>query len=222
MKNLNLIKRAGLAGIAGAVVGALIVWFFLQQSFWKWILVSALCGLVAGLLWPIGYSIIIRLRVEDWRVEQIEIQGIKFTSSGMQRRVAWRLFVEIATRIATQPVEEEAGDDGVALTSLYQLFQVTRKALTEMEPTPNAIGPTVETYAMDMLNRDLRPFLSKWHPKWDQFAKTGTGEWPLHAEFRRELANVQREIRRRAHGLAELAGVKNVDRFFPAPPQTQA
>lgn len=219
MKNINLIKRAVVAGIAGAVVGAIIVWFFAQQSFWKWILVSAVCGIIAGLLWPIGYALVIRLRVEDWRVEQIEIQGIKFSASGMQRRVAWRLFVEIATRVATQPVEEESGDDGVALTSLYQLFQVTRKALTEMEPTPDTTGPTVETYAMDMLNRDLRPFLSKWHPKWDQFAKTGTGAWPLHAEFRRELADIQREITRRAHGLAELAGVQNVDRFFPSPPQ---
>ncbi|HET8670273.1 MAG TPA: hypothetical protein VFM05_06465, partial [Candidatus Saccharimonadales bacterium] len=171
-----------------------------------------------GLLWPVYKSIVIRLRVEDWRLEEVEISGVKFTSGGTQRRVAWRLFVEMTTRIATQPMQDHLGHDGAALASLHHLFGLTREVLAEMEPTPTASGETIETYALDMLNSDLRPFLSKWHPVWDEFDKNGDKgtTWPRQAEFRTELKALQGRIETRARGLAQIAGVKNVDRFFPA------
>ncbi len=215
MTNLSIFKRIVCGAIAGGIIGSIIFWLVARPSLWKWIILSTVAGIFFGLMWPLGRSVVIRLRIEDWRLEQVEIQGIRFTSAGMQRRVAWRLFVEMATRIATQPMAEEEGDDGIALSSLYELFQLTRKALAEMEPTPSATGDTVETFALDMLNSDLRPFLSKWHPLWDVYVKTGKNEeWSAHTQFREELAILQRRIEMRARGLAELARVKNVERFF--------
>src|SRR6266404_2955407 len=170
MSRLRL-KHLAIGGIGGGLVGIVVLLFLGNPARWKWALVGIVAGAVIGWLWPMCQSIVIRLRVEDWRLEQVEIQGVRFTSAGMQRRVAWRLFVEMTTRIATQPMEDEAGDDGVALQSLCDLFQVTRKAIAEMEPTPTASGETVETYALDILNSDLRPFLSKWHPMWDEFVE---------------------------------------------------
>ena len=215
MVKAEIVKRIVPGAICGGIVGTLVFWFVKYPSLWKWILVSALIGVLIALMWPLGRSVVIRFRIEDWRLEQVEIQGIRFTSAGLQRRVAWRLFVEMATRIATQPMSEEEGDDGVALTSLHDLFQLTRKAIAEMEPTPYATGDTVETFALDMLNSDLRPFLSKWHPQWDEFVKSKTSDsWPPHTEFRRELAILQKRIEIRARGLAELARVKNIERFL--------
>src|SRR5260370_14059630 len=217
MRNVELIKRIVAGGMAGGVLGTAVNWIVGYQSSVKWVVLSGATGIVVGLLWPVGRSVVIRLRIEDWRLEQVEIQGLKFISSGMQRRVAWNLFVQISTRIATQPMPEDSGDDGVALTSLYELFQLTRKTISEMEPTPTATGETVETYALDMLNSDLRPFLSKWHPRWDSFLKsrvTSDTNWSMHTEFRVDLRQLQQQITKRARGLAEIAGVKNVDRFF--------
>lgn len=215
MTNLSVFKRIASGAIAGGIIGSIIFWFVAHPSIWKWILLSTIGGIFFGLMWPLGRSVVIRFRVEDWRLEQVEIQGIRFTSAGLQRRVAWRLFVEMTTRIATQPIAEEEGNDGIALSSLYELFQFARKTLGEMEPTPGATGDTVETFALDMLNSDLRPFLSKWHPKWDDFVKSEKNDgWPLHAQFRDELAILQKQIEIRARGLAELARVKNIDRFF--------
>ena len=211
----EIVKRIVPGAICGGIVGTLVFWFIKYPSLWKWILASAFIGVFLALMWPLGRSVVIRFRIEDWRLEQVEIQGIRFTSAGLQRRVAWKLFVEMATRIATQPMSEEEGNDGIALKSLYELFQLTRQAVAEMEPTPNATGDTVETFALDMLNSDLRPFLSKWHPKWDDFVKNKSSDgWALHAQFRDELTMLQRRIETRARGLAELARVKNVDRFF--------
>ena len=89
MRNVEFIKRIVLGGLAGGVLGTAVYWIVGHQSSVKWIVLSAVIGVVVGLLWPVGRSVVIRLRVEDGRLEQVEVQGLKFTSSGMQRRVAW-------------------------------------------------------------------------------------------------------------------------------------
>lgn len=210
------LKRTAAAILAGAAIGAFLFWVFDNPTILKWIMLGAACGGVLGITWPIYKTLITRLHVDDWKLEEIEIQGLKFSTGGAQRRVAWRLFVEITTRISTQPMDENEGDDGVALASLYSLFQFTRKTVSEMEITQNATGETIETYALDMLNSDLRPFLSKWHPRWDVFAvgKKPSTEWPEHRDFREALQALQNKIEGRARGLAQIAGIKNTDRFF--------
>lgn len=203
--------------IAGGVLSILVLIFVGNTAKWKWTVVGVLLGSAVGLFWPVYKSIVIRLRVEDWRLEEVEISGVKFTSGGTQRRIAWRLFVEMTTRIATQPVQDHSGQDGAVLASLHHLFSLTRQVLAEMEPTPTASGETIETYALDMLNSDLRPFLAKWHPLWEEFDRNvdKSKAWPRQGEFRGELKALRSRIEVRARGLAQIAGVKNVDRFFP-------
>jgi len=214
-----LIKRVAIGIIIGAIAGTLIFLIATAPTFPQSIVVGVACGLVLAILWPSLQSLLIRLQLEEWRLEQVEIQGLKFISAGYQRRVAWRLFVEMATRISTQPLDDLVGDDGIALKSLYDLFRLTRTTISEMEPTRSASGNTVETYALDMLNADLRPFLSKWHPQWETHVSAAgekhSQEWELHKQFRSELSELQTKIEVRARGLATIAGLKNVDRFFP-------
>src|ERR1051325_8535077 len=107
------LNRSLIGGIAGGIFAAVLFWILHNPSMLKWIVLGVGCGVLVGTLWPVCHSFIIRLKVEDWRLEEIEIQGLKFTTAGMQRRVAWRLFVEMATRISTQPLSDEEGDDGV-------------------------------------------------------------------------------------------------------------
>ena len=42
---------------------------------------------------------------------------------------AWELYVEMLTRIVTQPLPSEAGDEKTALDSVYSLFSTTREIL---------------------------------------------------------------------------------------------
>src|SRR5882724_4258838 len=143
--NRDQIAIVSIGAVVGGIVGAVAHWVVSSSSTLAWVVVGGLIGIVVGLLWPVLRSFAIRHKIEDWHLEEVEIQGLKFTSAGAQRRVAWRLFVEITTRISTQPLSNEEGDDGIALKSLYDLFQLTRKAISEMEPTPVASGDTIET-----------------------------------------------------------------------------
>jgi hypothetical protein len=217
LPGIKSITAISFAGMAGSLVGTGVHWMEEEHAIWKAALIGGIAGMVVGSCWPTIRAFFRRLDLDDWRLEEVEIQGFKFTSAGAQRRVAWKLFVEMATRISTQPMQEQDGDDAAALKSLHDLFQLTRNAISEMEPTPGAAGNTVETYALEMLNADLRPFLAKWHPLLDDFhhQPIATREpRPLHGAFRVELKVLQSRIKERARGLGSLAGVSNVDRFF--------
>lgn len=208
----------GLAATVGGLSGVIVYWTLSIPSILAWMLSGALIGLCVGLAWPFLRSFALRHNINEWQLKEVDIQGLKFTSAGAQRRVAWRLFVEIVTRVSTQTLPDEDGDNGTALKSLHELFLFTRKMVSEMEPTPSATGDTVETFALDMLNSDLRHFLGKWQPVWDDFAKKSdvvSQDWPEHRRFREELRHLQAKIEGRARGLAEIAGLQNVDRFFP-------
>lgn len=82
-----------------------------------------------------------------------------------ERRAAWSIYVELATRIAVQPLGENEGLDREAINSLYSLFEVTRATLREAGPDVGASRDSVGGIAIAVLNRGLRPFLQKWHPE---------------------------------------------------------
>jgi hypothetical protein len=64
-----------------------------------------------------------------------------------------------------------------------------------------------------MLNRELRPFLSKWHPRLREFEKSHPDEpesaWPDNMTCRSELQAIQHHLGDFADGFAGLAGVPN-------------
>ena len=87
-----------------------------------------------------------------WQVDQTE------------RNAAWSLYVELITRIAVQPLENDKGLIREALNSLYSIFSTTREVLREAGPCVGASRQSVGGIAIAVLNYGLRPFLTKWHP----------------------------------------------------------
>jgi 8-oxo-dGTP pyrophosphatase MutT (NUDIX family) len=110
----------------------------------------------------------------------------------VQRRAAWKLYVELVTRIAVQKLGDDEGLLREALNSLYKIFEITRQILAEAGPDV-ARGPDPVTgwfsglgrefqyqvglksqpeddlqpfaaVAIKVLNEGLRPFTAKWHP----------------------------------------------------------
>ena len=222
MKNSAIIplsRRAILGTLLGASVGAFIFWLIQLQQIGFLIAVGAGAGALVASMWPILYSMWLRVHWDDWHLTEAELQGLKFTSAGSQRRAAWKLFVEVSTRIAAQPLSDAEGDDGKAISSLHELFRCTRDVVAQMEPTRIGKAETVETYALAMLNGDLRPFLSKWHPLWEAWRDANQSvpctNWQMHGEFRSDLRHLQPKIHGRAKGFAQIAGIPNIARFFP-------
>ncbi|MGY0007549.1 hypothetical protein [Micromonospora sp. I033] len=176
----------------------------------------ALCGTTAGGVGAVvasGYSRFFQLAEVTVTVPQFS--ELRFAVTRDNKQVAWRLFLEAVTRVSGQPLATGTGLLREALSSLYQLFGITREVLGQATPSARAPGrPTVEHLAIAMLNNELRPFLSKWHPRLRQWERSHPedleSEWPEDAECRAELAAMQRRLVRYVEGFGELAQVPSL------------
>ena len=116
---------------------------------------------------------------------------------------AWELYVEILTRVVTQPLPVETGDEETALDSVYSLFPITREVLRRRGR--RAINFT--KIAVPILNQIIRPFTAKWHGK--RLAGDLADE-DIRNEFRDELATLQEDLRNYNRMLAGIAGVEDL------------
>lgn len=116
---------------------------------------------------------------------------------------AWELYIEILTRIVTQPLPHESGDDKTALDSAYSLFPVTREILRRRGRSTMKFS----MIAIPVLNQIVRPFTTKWHRESLDGAFDDDGKC---REFRQELAALQDELRNYNRMLAEIAGVEDL------------
>lgn len=159
-----------------------------------------------------------------WRTVQLtevkimvpQVSELKFVVNNDARQVAWKLYIETVTRVSTQPLTDEEGFIREALTSLYGLFATTRDTLKASRPSvPVSGGQTVEYLAVTMLNHELRPFLSKWHPRLREFEKAHPdgreSAWADNMACRSELRQVQAHLVSYALGFARLAGVRDAE-----------
>lgn len=116
---------------------------------------------------------------------------------------AWQLYVEMLTRIVTQPLPADAGDEKTALDSVYSLFPTTREILQRHGRKAIQFSKV----AIPVLNQVVRPFTAKWHKEalagaFDDAAK--------RSEFREELEALQVDLRNYNRLLADIAGVEDL------------
>jgi hypothetical protein len=160
------------------------------------------------------------------QLEQAE-EGIYSEPTDMHKEVGWHIFVELVSRISTQPLNEDSGQLHEALESLYKLYDIIRKELTRLSPAPRTIsqkGETVESIAIGILNGQLRSFLSKWHPKlsaWESKQPEGEqihdeSKWPERDACRRELELTRLSILKDTKKLGELIGVRLLEEILPS------
>jgi hypothetical protein len=100
---------------------------------------------------------------------------------------------------------------GTAFAVFYSIFGITREILREAGPRvakgSNSIGPV----AIEILNKGLRPFTTKWHPRlldYEQKRPSGTSAlgyertWEHAQEMQQELADLQEQMKIYADVLA--------------------
>jgi hypothetical protein len=140
-----------------------------------------------------------------------------------ERKAAWEMYVELVTRIAVQELGPEEGLLREALSSLYSLFDTTRKILREYGPSiarPKEQATLSFGYlAVAILNSVLRPVLAKWHPLLLDYENTRPPavsaleherRWAQYADLRQELNQVRGVLTDYANLLAEVAGVPSL------------
>ena len=151
------------------------------------------------------------------------IGGVSVARTETQIRAAWALYVEFATRVATQPLEEGYGSAREALNSLHSLFEVTRTVLKSEGPSiaegPDSVGPL----AIRILNEGLRPFLGRWHTRLSAFETAqkisfqtqspgsesiiNESEWSDRADFFDALESLRLSLLSYVEALGMLAGL---------------
>lgn len=154
---------------------------------------------------------------------------IDFIADEVQQRAAWELYVELRTRIATQPLfskdketgtEEYVGLLREALDSLYRMFSITRDILRKAGPEVADGADSFGPLAIDILNEGLRPFTAKWHPLLLQYEEqrpedvdrvSWEARWEHEGAMREDLVELQRGIQQYAEVLAIISGAELID-----------
>lgn len=138
-----------------------------------------------------------------------------------EQLAAWRLLLQLGTRTTVTPLPDDQGSLVAALTSLYSLFEITRTILMEAGPDaaaerPNG-DPSLASIATWVLNQDIRPVLTKWHPELDGYMETKDPNmsslareraWPDGPALREELVELRQTLRNYLRLLGAAAGTK--------------
>jgi hypothetical protein len=163
-----------------------------------------------------GDTVKLRKWFEDVDLTKVKI-NLKFLEMEWEprepdREAAWELYVELLTRVVTQPLPPEHGDEKAALDSAYSLFPTTREILRRKGR--DCVGFT--RVAVPVLNQVVRPFTARWHRLLLQGALEDADGRTV---FRRELAELQADLRNYTRLLAEIAGVEDLTglQATPAP-----
>lgn len=127
----------------------------------------------------------------------------KFEPNDTDRAAAWDLYVELLTRITTQTLSKEDGDEKTALDSVFSLFQLTRATLKQHGSGCNEFAKL----AIPVLNQVIRPFTARWHKR---SLEGAFDKSELCDEFRAELASLQVILRSYTKALAEMASVEDL------------
>jgi len=145
--------------------------------------------------------------LKNWNLSGLKINLVflemEWQPQEKDREAAWELYIEMLTRIVTQPLPAEEGDEKAALDSVFALFGITREILKR-----NGRGCVqFSKIAVVVLNQVVRPFTAKWHKR----ALSGAfNDAPSRTEFRAELTTLQAILRNYTEALADIAQVEDL------------
>ena len=145
-----------------------------------------------------------------WNLDCIKLNlkfaEFEFSTTEDDQTAAWDMYVELITRVTTQPLTLSDGDETTALASVYSLFKITRTILKEKGRN----APSFTKIAVIILNQIIRPFTAKWHKKEIEGAFESSDECLV---FREELAELQNKLTNYSKMLADIAMVEDLTVF---------
>ena len=148
--------------------------------------------------------------LKKWDMSSLKINlkllEMEWSPKENDRNAAWELYIELLTRISTQYLEPEMGDEATAVESIHKLFDLTRCIIRNygrdcLEFTKIAVV---------VLNQIIRPFTTKWHRE----LLAGSFDDVERCElFRKELRHIQQDLRKYTKMLADMADVEDLTVF---------
>ncbi len=145
--------------------------------------------------------------LESWNMTSLKIKtpiaDMEWKPQEKDKEAAWDMYVELLTRITTQPLPDEHGSEISALESIHKLFDITRTILKSHGRGCNEFAKL----AIIILNQIIRPFTSKWH----KLSQENAFDDPNHCStFRQELKTIQNNLLTYTKMLADIADVEDL------------
>lgn len=130
----------------------------------------------------------------------------EFSPGNADKAAAWDLYIELLTRVTTQWLRPEDGEEQAALDSVHEIFPLTREILKRHGPGAGDFAKLV----IPTLNQIIRPFAASWHRRSlaEHFSE------PVECQkFREELLLLQSDLRSFSQALAAMAGVEDLTKL---------
>ncbi|MCL1078613.1 hypothetical protein L2734_10670 [Parashewanella spongiae] len=145
--------------------------------------------------------------LDNWSMTSLKIKtpflDMEWKPQEEDKAAAWDLYIELLTRITTQKLDDNHGDEKTALTSVFSLFSITRDVMKSNGR--HCIEFT--KIAIIVLNQIVRPFTAKWH---GLSVNGAFNDQEKCEEFRVELAELQGVLKIYTKMLADMAGVEDL------------
>lgn len=151
------------------------------------------------------------ISTQDW-VKKIPPEVLDLSVSEADRRAAWEFYIELVTRVATQPLDDRDGVEVTALESISSLFKLAREVMRKSGPD----AVVFSSLAIAILNHRVRPFTAAWHK---ESAEGRLSDPATAGRFRDDLRELQDDLRLAARALAGMAGVPELS-DYSAPEKT--
>jgi len=149
-----------------------------------------------------------RAWLKRWKLSQDAVSEEKideyWSPVRADRALAWDFYVELQTRITTQDIGDNEGDDKTALESVAKLFDYLRK----FSHRHGFDSANAATLIVRFLNEKVRGFTAKWHKRSLDENWGKEVENPSKIEFREELRKIQAELGTLALALSAIVGVE--------------
>jgi hypothetical protein len=145
--------------------------------------------------------------LQDWGLDGLKINvgflSAEFSPNDPDRAAAWDLYIELLTRITTQYLAPDHGDEKTALDSVHAIFALTRETLKKHGSGAGEFAKL----AIPVLNQIIRPFTAKWH----KLSLAGSFSTSAGCnEFRTELTALQMKLREYTGALSAMAAVEDL------------
>jgi len=145
--------------------------------------------------------------LENWDMTSLKI-NLKFLEMEWKpnepdMNAAWELYIELLTRVSTQRLDLEHGDEATALGSIFKLFDLTRTTIKKYGRECSEFSKI----AIVVLNQIIRPFTAKWHKV---LVSGGFSDKANCEKFREELDILQGKLRTYTKMLADMASVEDL------------
>ncbi len=220
---------------AGVAHFLALLWAFFQGS-WQF-----LVGGAASLL-------LVRIfRIQRYASYSVSV-GLPFNlgsrtydTTPRDRVVAWKLYVQLATRKAALPFDENYDVISDVYDSLFAIFGVTRELLLELPPHEFEREEGVAALLLRVTNGGLRPHLTRWQSDfrkwWEEAVKAADNhgkspqelqrQYPQYGELVSDLKQTNTELSKLADELLTIARARKhkpsrPSKVLPLPPTLES